>query len=384
MRKFSLYAILVAVCLAAGCNKERYETAIPGENDWIYDASLPVPIKFGISQSGVETKAGIVNTWDDVDKNFAIFGLPKNSDIPWTNATGGKIIWNEPATITEINGKGILDLGGEDSDFYYPANENKTNYSFFGFYPQDAATSVYLRDSSSVNATVTIDGKTDLMWAKKVAEPITETEGGKPYDGYNARYIRKNGAQQPNLDFKHLLSALKIEFQYGGVENDLIKSAQITINSVTIKDFAKSATLLVALRDATDDPDDCGKLTVTDSDYEDHTIVPDDSWAAHSDMSLWGKDSTEVYSTLLFYPDKPEYEITVVYTYGTEDPISMTFKIKRAEGFLPANIYTLTIKVNGNNGLILSATIQDWADGGTGRYDPDDYDSSGEIGDIEY
>lgn len=377
MRKFSLYAILVAVCLAAGCNKERYETAIPGENDWIYDASLPVPIKFGISQSGVETKAGIVNTWDDVDKNFAIFGLPKNSDIPWTNATGGKIIWNEDATITE---NGILDLGGPESDFYYPANENKTNYSFFGFYPKDAATSVDLSsDNNSVNATVTIDGKTDLMWAKKVADPITE--GEKTYDGYNARYIRKNGAQQPNLDFKHLLSALKIEFQYGGVENELIKSAQITINSVTIKDFAKTATLLVAQRDATDISDDCG--TLTDFAYEEHTIVPDDSWAAHSDMSLWAKDAKEEYSTLLFYPDKSTYEITVVYTYGTGDPISMTFDINRTGGFLPANIYTLTIKVNGNNGLILSATIQDWTESGTGTYDPDDYDSSDDKGNIE-
>lgn len=374
MRKFSLYAILVAVCLAAGCNKERYETAIPGENDWIYDASLPVPIKFGISQSGVETKAGIVNTWDDVDKNFAIFGLPKNSDIPWTNATGGKIIWNEDATITE---NGILDLGGPESDFYYPANENKTNYSFFGFYPKDAATSVDLSsDNNSVNATVTIDGKTDLMWAMKVAKPITE--GGKPYDGYNARYIRKNGAQQPELHFKHLLSALKIEFQYGGVENNLIESAQITIDSLTIKDFVSSATLSVAQRDTTDISDNCGKLT--DLVIEDHhKIVPDDSWAIHSDMSLWGKDSTEVYSTLLFYPDKRTYTITVAYTYGTEDHISMTFDINCTDGFLPANIYTLTIKVNGNNGVILSAKIDKWIESGKGTYDPDDDECNIEI-----
>ncbi len=222
--------MLAVVSFLAACQKDN---ALQGttEDAWVYDVTLPVPIQFGSSSSSPLTKA-IVDGIEDIGTELGIFGVDHEA---WKGVEGtytaGKFLFNDKDVHVVLAGiddnkKTVAFDGGER---FYPLY-SQNNYTFYGYYPYreigSSGTSYAILDDSGYKVKYDI-GTTDILWAQSKAEPFANLEG------YNARYIRKirehdavYEARKPNLDFKHLLTAL--DFSIISDELQAVKNVEVT------------------------------------------------------------------------------------------------------------------------------------------------------------
>lgn len=239
MKKFSLYVILIASVLMVGCNKKRYEPAFPEEDAWIYDYTLPVPIKFYIGQDSPATKAQI-NQWSDMTGEIGIFGYDKYNTGQLS--FDKNLLSNEAATVTMDN----VDLTKGEIAFtsgrkFYPMDDIKTCWNFVGYYPKVPDEDLIFTNAinRAYAAKYTITGKEDIMWA------IDSVQATSPYidDGFNASYLRLNPTSQPELNFEHKLAALKFLVEYVESSEEAAQGISITVKSVKIKDQTVTKTV---------------------------------------------------------------------------------------------------------------------------------------------
>ena len=78
MKKFALY-FLAAAALFAGCSEKNIEPSVNADDAWMYDETLPVPIRFSAS-SGSLTKGAINNVSDMVGKTFGFYAVDSGAD----------------------------------------------------------------------------------------------------------------------------------------------------------------------------------------------------------------------------------------------------------------------------------------------------------------
>lgn len=386
MKKFSLYVILIASVLMVGCNKKRYEPVIPEEDAWMYDATLPVPIKFGIS-NGITTK-GMVEGWDDLgDRKIGIFGLPKNleegyqTSYPWGLTTGGKLIVNEPSAVVFTDAVGNGTIKFDNGPFYYPPKDNSIKYSFFAYYPYDALSNLSYGESASdyMRGDIKIDGKTDIMWAKAV------TDG----NGYNAQYLRDAAAANPQdqtaihpkLEFKHLLTAFNFYIEYEKPAIDGGASREINIESIDFINVYTQVKMRIAARkakanqsaddSADDSPDEhCGYLDTTDGTIG--TLSVDGSGFVDIKVNELTKNTK--YGTIMLYSGQttsnsswPEgwtkFSVKIRYNNGEgTETLTQELNLTRKEGFEPGQQYGVTITFQGDIETRINASLQRWSD----------------------
>ena len=230
--KKNLLFMMVAAAIFAGCSNSEIVDEKEVDNNPI--GYSDVPVEFGSASSVVVSRA-VVDTWNH--NKASVWGLEKNTS--WSTAAGHLFAKTTPATIN-IAPNGLVTFDGEGKKYYYPMSSS-VNYSFYACHPANKAATV---SSTSITANYTIDGKTDIMWAKTVATPTVE--GG--YDGYNARYFR-NGGAAPSLQFQHCLTRLDFKAIAGSINNSGAGSSTVkpvAVKSIKIVGVPTSATLTVA------------------------------------------------------------------------------------------------------------------------------------------
>lgn len=258
--------------MMAGCSKNIEPVSSPDPDAWIYDASLPVPIRFN-SGSLLETKAGgPINVASDmVGKEFGFFAFHNN--MPgWGISTGNSFYdngidgWSQnmvaTCTVHPDDDKRVqFEFYG--GPYYYPQT-SENNYTFYGYH---ARTTEVRPNTGLINVVVEL-GYDDILWAKAEAESFDLKDEDDPdvtntYEGYNARYIRKslmednngdgnpdNIARHPFMTFEHLTSCVSFSAETEKsvyAENHEGKDV-VTVTAINIIDTPIKANLCVANR----------------------------------------------------------------------------------------------------------------------------------------
>lgn len=249
--------------MMAGCSKDN-SVSSPDPDAWMYDASLPVPIRFGVS-GGPMTKAAINNVYDMVsaEQDFGFFAVHDNMTA-FNSQTGLDMPQNALADCKLVQGSNpaTVQFTFDGGPYYYPTTSDN-NYSFYGYY---ARVTENVSPQADRIVIVTDLGDTDILWAKAVAEPITITKNGLPttYNGFNARYIRKSAEEDrdadgvadgkirhPFMNFEHLTAcvAFNAKTEYSAFAEANPGKDQVKITNVTVLNTVARARLVVAHKD---------------------------------------------------------------------------------------------------------------------------------------
>ena len=229
MKKYSFIAIVVlAIALSACTQKELLPMEAMGENAWMYDETLPVPILFG-NNSGMQvtTKGTAINNMSDLCNldYFEMMAVDFGQSTPdvlldRVHATG--IIDPNDNTKYKVQ---FLDAGGSAVTRYYPQTTaaERRNYSFFSYYiPFESTANPNVSISNGeMNATFALnpDHNEDILWARADATDLSD--GTK---GFNAQYIRRArdlnvlDVSQPVLNFSHSASLIHIIVRAGSAD----------------------------------------------------------------------------------------------------------------------------------------------------------------------
>ena len=116
MKKFALY-FLAAAALFVGCSEKNIEPSVNAEDAWMYDASLPVPIKFTMGEGSLTKGTQVASLDDMVGKKFGFYAVNSGRDadnmgtyttaIPALLETGWK--QGVGATCQLVDGKYMFD-----------------------------------------------------------------------------------------------------------------------------------------------------------------------------------------------------------------------------------------------------------------------------------
>jgi len=246
MKKIALY-ILAAAAVLVGCSKNNADTTPVqnGEDAWMTDLSLPVPIRFSAANSSL-TKGAINTVNDMVGKKFGFFAVNGYNEH-MAHATGLDMPQNAEATCHIVDANKVR-FEFTDGNYYYPQTVHDP-YTFYGYHAhlmQSENGQYYMLEKDSIAVRLNI-GHTDILWGKAKATP--ETVDGVEYVGFNAPYIRKTG-KQPFMNFKHVTSCISFNAktkipEYAATEND---ADNVVVTGVRVLGTVTSAELCIAHR----------------------------------------------------------------------------------------------------------------------------------------
>lgn len=260
MKRFSIILLGALAMLMASCSKNATEPIpSPDPDAWIYDATLPVPIRFN-SGSLMETKGLAIDKASDmVGKEFGFFAFHNNMN-GWGSTSGNTFYdngidgWSQNMIATCVvnpDDDTKVQFQFDGGPYYYPQT-SLNNYTFFGYH---ARTTEVRPTTNEVNVVVEI-GHDDILWAMAEAEKFSLPEDiDLYYYGYNGRYIRKsleedhdsdgnkdNVARHPFMTFDHLTSCvtfnaktIKSDFANHNTGKDLITVTNISIVKTPVK-----------------------------------------------------------------------------------------------------------------------------------------------------
>lgn len=190
MKRYIIILLSALAIIVAGCAKDVVTKApAAGDDAWMYDETLPVPVQFG----GADVKSMINSISQINNKTFGVFAFDKfATDL---RDDDGFMIRNASAVGVASATAGSLKL---TQPAYYP-NTSDTEFTFYSFYayPIDQVTYEITRTKALVN--IPVSGVYDVLWAK------AETAGG-----YNAVYMRDGGAH-PAFSFSHPAACLSFK-----------------------------------------------------------------------------------------------------------------------------------------------------------------------------
>lgn len=325
MKKNYLF-ILGAAAMLAGCSNSEVieQQGEPGVENSEVAISLDAMTNIKVDQ----TRAAL-DGWNNTP--IRVWGLDKDGGN-WTDATAKLFAGRGYADGTVAKG-GAVTL---DKQYFYPMN-NAINFSFYACAPNPGTPTV---QASKVIVPFSINGNNDILWAE--AHAVDKTVGDKTYAGYNARYLRNNGAK-PQLTFNHLLTRLNFQAKKG-VESDSESVLPVKIKNITITASA-NATMIVAGE---------GKGTLTEvagTTAELPVFFGDDTYATQGALNLKNDLSLSEAGTVMVLPRAGAYQVTVeLAADGITDPIpASTFEIaaESADGFLAGKAYTINLTVYG-------------------------------------
>lgn len=399
MRK-SLFLAMAAVVLLAGCSKESDGiTNENGGNDTETNIDPDaVKINLGMKLPSAEvspaSRGAIIGdaTWDEA--KVGVFALAKNetfngADLIWVNNNlSQRILDNVEGTI-KVGTPTTVEL--KDGPYYYPMTLGM-DFTFYGYHPR-VATPVTDGESKVITAAYNISGQEDILWGRVVAPQITE--GEITYEGYNARYFRKNTtAAVPSITFDHKLVQLNFKLKAGtGEDGTTDESVKVTVKSINVICQNRNVNLTVANKNLMNNvapvPVEDGKITAVPvaggSDFElsnpaEEFLLPLYSFYDNKNNVIYtGSPTTESANTpmpigmpiMLPTPTlaianatEPEaYYIKVELGVGQSQTLSTIMAVKAPEGFMPGYSYNITIVVNGLSEIKLEATLTAWKKG---------------------
>ena len=410
MKKRLIISLCALASIVAGCAKVDSEPS--GENAWILDESLPVPIQFGGAGQIAQTKAAITSLASlepvymlgiDVKTTKVSSWSANSANVLLNGATG---YFGESAISDGVNAgkwRYVFGTSSAPTKKYYPL-EPTFNYNFYGYYIGDQTNSItYSGKTAKVNLDM---GFTDVLWAEaKVDTPYTvpaqDSESnacehaGKTTDGFNARYARwtkEAGVYDqmlPSLQLGHITTRLHVIAKAKNADaynSFFVNSSPILeINEIRIVGVPTKADLTLA--DAiTDDTSKKGLFTQT----ENGTIsvltadLPKDATHAKTIPTVDGIElcKTGCEGFYLVPGDLEGAKIEVDFTVNDGSP-KQTFTIEDlVESFDPdedtfqaGKEYTIYVIFNEIMEIEIVAALTPWAAGQNGTpdnsWDPD-------------
>lgn len=403
MKKIALY-FLAAAALFAGCSEKNIEPSVNAEDAWMYDASLPVPIKFTMGDGSLTKGTQVASLDDMVGKKFGFYAVNSGRDadnmgtyttaIPALLETG----WKQGigATCQLVDGKYMFDF--EDGPYYY-GQTDWTPYTFYGYYAhyQDVITTPdYTEEDRKDNVNPSNGyiyvrlaiGHTDILWGK--AEPVEEgfvtTKNGDKCYGFNAPYLR-NGGTQPVMKFKHVTSC--VSFKAEQVTSE-VSSANLEIVQIDVLQTPVVGNLFIAHVDETLEHTFSQTATLkkgTVSLTSEHGLP----------VALSAGGSIALGSESLFICPGKQYDVKISYrVVGSEQVMSYTATLmpttllkddngqqlydengepKTEEGFVAGYSYTYNFKVYSPVDIRIEAEIEPYkpAFDKTEDIDPEDF-----------
>lgn len=389
--KKSLFLAMAAVALLSGCSKDDGGITIDNGNGGNLDPDA-VQIHLG---TGLPTAIVTPNTRAVVEspKNWnglkvGIYALAKNAqvngvDLVWSNNDlGQRLLDNIEGTIAE-GADPSINLNG---NYYYPMSQGM-NYTFYGYYPRVDAPVV---TDDAVTASYALTGQDDILWGRAVASNIENA--GTTYEGYNARYFRKNTgtATDPTIDFKHKLVRLDFKLKAGTEEGgDATAATNVKVKSINVVCQNKGVNLTIADKNKMNNTGtlEVGEITTTALTTE-PAFIKDNPDAAYC-LPLYSDYTSSMVNTV--YTGKPTaesattpmsiglpimlptpalaiagetaYYVKVELEASATQTLSTVIPVSTADGFLAGNKYDVTLVVNGLTGIKINATLTGWQNG---------------------
>ena len=114
MKKIALY-ILAAAAVFAGCSKNDVNTTpVDPEDAWMYDATLPVPVRLGANTTSL-TKGAQINTLEHMNgKTFGFYAINSGND---NDLTENEWSTNVPLMPLEAGAQGVYNVETNRFDF---------------------------------------------------------------------------------------------------------------------------------------------------------------------------------------------------------------------------------------------------------------------------
>lgn len=390
MKKIALY-ILAAAAIFAGCSKNNIETSpVADEDAWMYDATLPVPIRLG-ANSGSLTKGEPINDLADMDgKLFGFYAVNSGKD-PLEGGWASLNLSDMPLSVEDNGVQGHYNAKTGRFDFvggpFYYNQTDWTPYTFYGYYAHvnDVTNPDHLNGTQEgiigddrIFVRLGI-GHNDILWGKAEADSVITANKEICY-GFNAPYLR-NGGAQPVMTFKHMTACVTFNVQQVGNANNL----PMQVETVKILNTPVYANLVIASNVPTIKE---GAFTATKVD---------------GTIELGGlpqtisTTSTKLGNESLFIYPGPSYKVELSYSYGTSTdsyiaelkPVTKVMDEEGNEteesGFIAGYHYKYNFKVYSPEEIVIEAEIEPYipafgtdADGNdiVQDYDPEEYKGS--------
>ena len=404
MKKIALMAS--AVILAAACQKTIVETTVNKPQTEPEETEELVPITFGLNQPKVTLKSvGSLKEWSN--SSLYLFAFPVGTtdfsdptDMIWNNV----VIAASGTTAEKLTVR--QDSGTEP--YYY---QGTTIYDFFGYYVDDAAATVtsetewenvtpattvptpvvITEESAASNGTtltqglyipVMIDGSQDIMAATtdKATDGSTGAGASETVSEdlcYSAYSARRNVI--PNLLFEHQLARFVFNIKAGAEDGNEVLVSGITLESPTrgylrvtgnrgIVPASQPAATVLSLMQKNTGSGEMEPLVPTHvtNDFVTGGTNPANQ-LGESIMVFPGQDSYAMTYTVKMSEDGQEVTEDITLTPGM-------FKLEDTpvSSFEAGYTYTLTLIIYGLQDIEIKATVDQWKDGGSTEWDPED------------
>lgn len=278
MKLFKNLMLLAAGTLAmASCLRQNTWNPYTDGDELNGNEPVPVQLRTNRPVSSVDVKGqGALDNWDGNQEVF-IYGIAREGenaaatlDKPLDFTSEGILIdnvkaYNNPTAVAQPGDTQPIELYfNEQSEpkelFYY---DEDRRYEFFGYYVDDAATSVDattgkpapVKGEGAITLPVSINGSQDLMLAYAHKDDDNKGIGINVNRMYSAYSARKG--IHPNLQFDHKLARFDVRVQSGDYRPDDEKAkalaASLTLAKVTV-DSHYDGTLYIANKDYNTNP----------------------------------------------------------------------------------------------------------------------------------
>ena len=340
-------------------------------------------------------------------------GAPNISAIP---ASADDIVWNDPnkianwlvnqpAIVSYYNGTGASPITGGSSSYsyiqfwkdgvvkerYYPFG-NWYSYDFFAYYPRvgDASTS-YSDTGKSCFAKLTLDGKSDAIWAHASSTDVID--GVK---AYSSKYIRlkkevdEDGTPGPDyseyqivpeFEFQHLLSQFVFTIKPHAADATELSDKGFAVKGMKFTEIPTQLQLVVASKESSHKSGDLENLETpvtgniklwtsgTDADPFSGGAIP---VVPASYVPADESTHTTVVGYAMVPPSKTINETALINEHtvslemkqnsGDAVPNTVVSLTPPTGGFLPGKIYHIEIEIFNPTKIQAKATLVGWED----------------------
>lgn len=404
MKKIALMAS--AVILAAACQKTIVETTVNKPQTEPEETEELVPITFGLNQPKVTLKSvGSLKEWSN--SSLYLFAFPVET-TDFSDPTD--MIWNNVVTAaSSTTAENLRVLQDDSSEPYY--YQGTTIYDFFGYYVDDAAATVtsesewtnvtpattaptpvvITEESAASNGTtltqglyipVMIDGSQDIMAATtdKATDGSTGAGASETVSEelcYSAYSARRNVI--PNLLFEHQLARFVFNIKAGAEDGNNVLVSGITLESPTrgyLRVTGNRGIVPASQPAAT-------VLSLMQKNADTGIMEPLKPASVTNDFVTGGTNAAnQLGESIMVFPGQDSYAMTYTVKMSedgqevTED-ITLTpgmFKLEDTPvgSFEAGYTYTLTLIIYGLQDIEIKATVDQWKDGGSTEWDPED------------
>ena len=349
MKKIFIFA-LAAAAMTVACQKNQDVTVDPTED------GTPVQLVLGSSVATLQTKAAL----DDFtgSEKLVIYGFEKGKDL--------SVDENYLVNGREINSNASIDADITIENTFYGTGGQK--YAFYGYYVDNAGNGDVVKDANTISVPVKITGQQDLLIGKTTTP--SKMNGLTEDDLYSAKSARKG--IKPHLKFEHQLVRFDFKLVNGTtIPQDSDKT--ISVDKITVTSVAEGNLVI--------DQTDAEKCVLVASavDAVGLSIPSTGEAEALATFSNENAETVTVSESLMVMPGQAKYPVSLTISQtGTGAPTaSATSNLtigttdSSFTGFKAGFKYVVTIKVYGQEAVIVNVELAEWNDGGSFELDPD-------------